>query len=169
MLVSSAPSVTSPHPPVLFLVRVRYRRGTHITSLYQSSAFSALFYNNSGHCTVVILVCIFRANCPPSPAMQRRSKSAETLTIRCTLHLNYPSSIWGFGTCQEMICIEGENANRCRGLGIISKLKTFSTRVQRPSRERPEALTQEESGFSYGQWTLTTSVLLVLEEPSKRS
>ena len=63
----------------------------------------------------------------------------------------------------------GENPDRCRGLGIISKLQMFSTRVQRPSRERPEALTQEESGFSYGQRTLTTSVLLVWEEPSKRS
>ena len=63
----------------------------------------------------------------------------------------------------------GENPNRCRGLGIISKLQTFSNRVQRPSRERPEALSQKESGFSYGQWTLTTSVQIVWEEPSKRS
>ena len=119
MLVSSAPSVTSPHPPVLFLVRVRYRRGTHITSLYQSSAFSALFYNDSGHCTVVILVCIFRAKCPPSPAMQRRSKSAETLTIRCTLHLNSPSSIWGFGAFQEMICIEERTPTVAGDLGLF--------------------------------------------------
>ena len=62
----------------------------------------------------------------------------------------------------------GENHDRCRGLGFISKLQTFSTRVQRPSRERPDALTQEESVFSYGQPTLTTSVL-VWEEPRKRS
>ena len=42
----------------------------------------------------------------------------------------------------------GENPDRCQGLGIISKLQRFSTRVQRPSRERPESLTQEEVDFS---------------------
>ena len=170
MLVSIAASVTNPHPPVPFLVRVRYRRDTYtfvyfslsrsffcwyssrtpsifrfITSLYQSSAFSALFYNNSGHCTEVILVCIFRAKCPPSPAMQRRSKSTETPTIRCTLRLNSRSSICGFGACQEMICIEERTPTVARDLGrIISKLQTFSTRVQRPSRERPKALSLSE-------------------------
>ena len=38
--------------------------------------------------------------------MQRRSKGTEILTIRCTLRLNSPSSIWAFGASQEMICIE---------------------------------------------------------------
>ena len=53
-----------------------------------------------------------------------------------------------------------------RELGIIFKLLP---RAQRPSGERPEALNQEENGLSYGQQTLTISVLLVLEEKRKRS
>ena len=64
-----------------------------------------------------------------------------------------------------MICIE-ERFPTSQELGIICKLLP---RAQRPSGERPEALTQEENGLSYGQQTLTTSVLLVLEEKRKRS
>ena len=58
----------------------------------------SLFYNNSGHYPEVILVCISfkvsqrNARLLP-PCMQRRSKSTEILTIRCTSRFNSPSSI----------------------------------------------------------------------------
>ena len=119
-----------------------------ITSLYQSSAFSALFYNNSGHCTEVILVCIFRAKCPPSPAMQRRSKSTESLTIRCTLRLNSRSSIWGFGACQEMICIEERTPTVARDLGLFQNYRRSLLECSDlPGKDHGECLTQKGNQF----------------------
>ena len=67
--------------------------------------------------------------------------------------------------------------NRGHYTGLILVCIPFSVfkyfkllpRAQGPSGERPEALTQEENGLSYGQQTLTVSVLLVLEEKRKRS
>ena len=56
----------------------------------------------------------------------------------------------------------------CIPLSVFKYFK-LPPRAQRPSGERPEALTQEENGLSYGQQTLTISVLLVLEEKRKRS
>ena len=65
-----------------------------------------------------------------------------------------------------MICIE-ERFPTSRELGIIFKLLP---RAQRPSGERPRSSSlKRKTVLSYGQQTLTISVLLVLEEKRKRS
>ena len=195
----SAPTVrarTGPHPGAL-PVRVRYRRATpllhffflsrssffsrystrsasifrFITSLYKNGALSLYFTIIADTNISMHGVQVSEQNARHLPPCSVVLKSTEIFTIRGTLRLTSLSSIWAaFGACQEMICIDQERTPTVAGdLGINSRLQTFSTRVQRPSRQRPEALSQEESGFTCGQRTLTTSVLLVWGEPSKRS
>ena len=113
------------------------------------------------------IVSSVRAKCPPSPAMQRRSKITEILTTLCTLRLNPPFSIWAFGSCQEMICTEKRTPTIAGDLGLFQSCKrsplecnALPERDQKLSLRRKSVFhTGVSCGLPKGRYLLPASVV----------
>ena len=129
--------------------------------------FCCLYHNNSGHYPGLMPVSI------PSVPYERNAPlllcAAVVRLLKVKALTISPFVVHFAGTLHpqsKRCCLLGNNLYRGEnpdwtGTWNYLQVTPFSTRVQRLSRERPEALTQEENGLSYGQRTVTTSGRIV--------